>query len=57
MIIFRQSSFLAYAMLVSVAASAQAQRAARRAQAPLRTRSAPIIEQGGYRFRDLDRNG
>jgi beta-glucosidase len=57
MISFRQSSFLAYAMLVSVAASAQAQRAVRRAQAPLRTRSAPIIEQGGYRFRDLDRNG
>jgi beta-glucosidase len=59
MITFRQSSLLAGIAIASIAlaASAQAQRAARRAQAPLRTRSAPIIEQGGYRFRDLDRNG
>jgi len=38
-------------------ASAPAQNAARRAQPPLTTRSAPVIEQNGLRFRDLDRNG
>jgi len=38
-------------------ASAQAQNASRRAQPPLTTRSAPVIEQNGLRFRDLDRNG
>jgi beta-glucosidase len=56
---FRQSYFLACAVLTSFAwaPTAPAQSSSRRAQEPLRTRSAPIIEQGGYRFRDLDRNG
>ncbi|MFL5618950.1 MAG: glycoside hydrolase family 3 N-terminal domain-containing protein [Gemmatimonadaceae bacterium] len=34
-----------------------AQSASRRAQSAIRTRSAPVIEQGRFRFRDLDRNG
>jgi beta-glucosidase len=34
-----------------------AQGASRRAQPALATRSAPVIEQAGLRFRDLDRNG
>jgi beta-glucosidase len=59
MISSTQSRDLACAIILSVAcaASAHAQKASRRAQAPLRTRSAPVIEQEGYRFRDLDRNG
>jgi beta-glucosidase len=59
MISSNQSRDLACAIILSVAcvASAHAQKASRRAQAPLRTRSAPVIEQDGYRFRDLDRNG
>ena len=56
---FRQSPLFACAMILSIAfaTSSQAQRTSRRSQAPLRTRSAPIIEQSGFRFRDLDRNG
>ena len=40
----------------AVGTSAHAQNASR-AQPALTTRNAPVIEQGGLRFRDLDRNG
>jgi beta-glucosidase len=44
------------AVIVTPPAASHAQRATR-AQPVLGARSAPIIEQGGLRFRDLDRNG
>jgi beta-glucosidase len=47
---------VATAALLAATASAQAQNASR-AQPPLTTRNAPVIEQGGLRFRDLDRSG
>ncbi|MEO8562095.1 MAG: glycoside hydrolase family 3 N-terminal domain-containing protein [bacterium] len=51
----RCGAFVAVAVLAPIAA-APAQRATR-AQPALGTRSAPIIERGGLRFRDLNRNG
>ena len=47
---------LAAASLLAVAAEARAQNSSR-AQPPITTRTAPVLEQGGLRFRDLDRNG
>jgi beta-glucosidase len=47
---------VATAALLAATASARAQNASR-AQPPITTRNAPVIEQGGLRFRDLDRNG
>src|SRR4051812_24806115 len=46
----------AFAIIV-LAVPAAAQNASRRAAPLLTSRSAPVIEQGGLRFRDLDRNG
>ena len=46
----------AVVVLVSPA-FAHAQNASRRAQPALTSRSAPVIEQSGLKFRDLDRNG
>jgi beta-glucosidase len=43
--------------LLASPALVHAQNASRRAQPALTSRSAPVIEQGGLRFRDLDRNG
>ena len=54
---FRFSHVNAVVALVLVAVPAAAQRSSRRAQPALTSRSAPVIEQGGLRFRDLDRNG
>ena len=48
------SPVLAFALLVA-AASANAQNAARQ-QPTIGSRSVPVLEQGGLRFRDLDRN-
>ncbi|HEY0780703.1 MAG TPA: glycoside hydrolase family 3 N-terminal domain-containing protein [Gemmatirosa sp.] len=47
------------ALLVPALASAQPAPAPTppATQPPIRTRTAPILEQGGLRFRDLDRNG
>ena len=47
---------VAAALLLALGPSAQAQNASR-TQPSLTTRNAPVIEQGGRRFRDLDRNG
>jgi beta-glucosidase len=54
-----QSPLLAIAMALAVLAPAgvQAQNASRRAQPTISTRAAPVLEQRGLRFRDLDRNG
>src|SRR5436190_26611 len=41
-------------LVLATAVSAQAQR---RAQPAITTRNAPVLEQSGFRFRDLDRNG
>jgi beta-glucosidase len=49
------SSLVALAVLAA-APSVHAQNATRR-QPPIGTRAAPVLEQGGLRFRDLDRNG
>jgi beta-glucosidase len=47
---------LAAALLLAMAAHAHAQNSSR-AQPALTTRSAPVVELSGLRFRDLDRNG
>jgi beta-glucosidase len=44
-------------VIVALAAVTPAPSAAQRAQPALGARSAPIIERGGLRFRDLNRNG
>ena len=44
-------------LLLACASSAHAQNASRRTQPPISSRGVPVIEQGGLRFRDLDRNG
>ena len=49
------SAFVAVALLVA-AVSAHAQNAPRR-QPAIGSRAVPVLEQGGLRFRDLDRNG
>src|SRR5687768_7056807 len=57
MIGFRFSlTTVAAATLLAATASAQAQNASR-AQPSITTRSAPVLERDGLRFRDLDRNG
>ena len=52
----RGTAVVAILLLASVS-SAHAQNASRRAQRPITSRAVPVIEQGGLRFRDLDRNG
>jgi beta-glucosidase len=53
----RIGTAIAFLSLMPLAPLARAQNASRRAQPPLTTRSVPVIEQSGLRFRDLDRNG
>src|SRR5215212_9183951 len=55
---FRLAAVVAATIVLLVPASdADAQNASRRAQPTIGTRAAPVLEQRGLRFRDLNRNG
>ena len=53
---FRTSRTIPAILLLAVAPSALAQNASRR-QPTIASRAVPVLEQGGLRFRDLERNG
>jgi beta-glucosidase len=54
---FRPTRAISAILLLVAASSVHAQNATRRAQPALGSRAVPVVEQGGLRFRDLDRNG